>query len=77
MDVPRTKEKAAEHVMKAQETALTALQHGYKLTAGQKKLIDRMSPKEKKEMEQRVTKVSLGLYSWPSHAHLFIFISSQ
>lgn len=57
MDVPRTKEKAAEHVMKAQETALTALQHGYKLTAGQKKLIDRMSPKEKKEMEQRVTKL--------------------
>ncbi|XP_042869946.1 uncharacterized protein LOC122251829 [Penaeus japonicus] len=57
MDVPRTKEKAGEHVMKAQETALTALQHGYKLTAGQKKLIDRMSPKEKKEMEQRVTKL--------------------
>ncbi|XP_045600125.2 uncharacterized protein [Procambarus clarkii] len=56
MDIPRNR-KEGEHIMKAQETALTALQHGYKLSANQKTLIARMDPKEKKAVEERVTKM--------------------
>ncbi|KAK7068404.1 hypothetical protein SK128_024684 [Halocaridina rubra] len=56
MDVPRTK-KESEIVSKAKETALTALQHGFKLTEGQRKLIEKMSPEEKKVLEARVSKV--------------------
>lgn len=56
MDIPRNR-KEGEHVMKAQETAMTALQHGYKLTANQKNLLARMDPKAKKAVEERVTKM--------------------
>ncbi|XP_042234343.1 uncharacterized protein LOC121874310 isoform X2 [Homarus americanus] len=56
MDIPRNK-KEVEHVMKAQETAITALQHGYKLTTNQKNLLANMNPKDKKVAEERVSKL--------------------
>ncbi|XP_071528311.1 uncharacterized protein [Panulirus ornatus] len=56
MDVPRNK-KEGDHVIKAQETALVALQHGYKLTTGQKNLLNHMDPKDKKAMEERISKL--------------------
>lgn len=59
VDVPRTKTKESELQVKAQETALTALQHGFKLTEGQKKLIEKMTPDERKSLESRVTKVRI------------------
>ncbi|XP_066959269.1 uncharacterized protein [Macrobrachium rosenbergii] len=42
---------------KARETAITALQHGFKLTEGQKRLLERMSPTERQEVESKVSKI--------------------
>lgn len=80
MEIPRNK-KEGEHVKQAQETALVALQHGYKLTAGQKNLLDHMDPKDKKVMEERIKKVVTFFYlkkSWgiiPSKITLTIQLS--
>ena len=60
VDIPRTKKKQEAVQSKTQETALAALQHGFKLTEGQKKIIEKMSPVERKVLEDRVSKVRQG-----------------
>ncbi|CAL4063682.1 unnamed protein product, partial [Meganyctiphanes norvegica] len=58
VDIPKAP-KTAEQLAKARETALTAMQHGYKLTNLQKSLLDQMKPSERKELESKVSKMRL------------------
>lgn len=55
-DIPRTI-KERQQVVSAQERALAAQQHGYRLTQDQKKLLSRLSPATKTAMEHKAAKM--------------------